>query len=225
MPQDSVNDPAASEEAASTAPRRGRPPRTIDRDDVIRAIEKLFAEGGIDAVTIERAAQEISVSRATLYRTVPSKEHLLGMLFVRMTDDLDRRAHAVTSTEDSTPADRLEGLVRVQIEAAVQMRDYLFVYFDATNLPEGIYDNWRHWTQKYEQVWVRTVQDAMDYGTLPPGDPILTTRLILGMTIWVANWFRPEDGYTPTEIADRGLELLGTTVGAAPRRKPRAQQR
>jgi AcrR family transcriptional regulator len=55
----------------------------IDRDAVADAVEGLYVEGGIDAVSIVGAAQRLDVSRATLYRTVPNKEDLVGILFER----------------------------------------------------------------------------------------------------------------------------------------------
>lgn len=193
--------------------KRGRPPRTIDTEALLAAIEKLFAEGGVDGVTIERTAAELGVSRATLYRSVPSKEHLLGILFERMTAELDRVAREVTQARGLTPRERLAGLIRVQIEAAVKMSDYFFVYFDGSQLPQGTYDNWRRWIRDYEQVWVKAVNAAIRSGDLPPGDPKLTARLILGMTIWVANWFRAREGYTSDEIGERALELLALVEG------------
>ncbi|MCA1846375.1 MAG: TetR family transcriptional regulator, partial [Actinobacteria bacterium] len=179
--------------------------------------------GGIDAVTIERTAAELGVSRATLYRTVPSKAHLLGIHFVKMTHELDRAAREATSAPGATPRDRLVGLMRVQIEAAVRMRDYFFVYFDGTQLPEGVYQDWRRWADDYEQVWIDTVGNAIRSGDLSPGDTLLTTRLILGMTIWVANWFRTKEGFTPAEIQDRALELLNLAGGSGAGR-PRSRK-
>ena len=37
---------------------RGRPRKVIDREELIDAVEQLFREGGLDAVSIDRAAQE-----------------------------------------------------------------------------------------------------------------------------------------------------------------------
>lgn len=223
-PADDRADAAPPVDAPTPPRKRGRPPRTIDNDAVVDAIERLFAEGGIDAVTIERTAQEISVSRATLYRTVPSKEHLLGILFERMTQDLGNAARAATQAEGLTTRQRLEGLVRVQIQAAVQMRDYLFVYFDGTWLPEGVYDNWRHWTHEYEQVWFDTVGAAIADGDLPDGEPKIITRLILGMTIWVANWFRPEEGFSADDVADHAVALLDAAAAGSAKARPGKQQ-
>jgi AcrR family transcriptional regulator len=210
--------PQVSDVPAAPPRKRGRPPRTIETEAVIEAVERLFADGGIDAVTIERTASELGVSRATLYRTVPSKAHLLGIHFERMRQELDRAAREATGAAGATPRERLVGLIRVQIEAAVRMRDYFFVYFDGTQLPDGVYQDWRRWADDYEQVWIKTVGAAIRSGDLSPGDPLLTTRLILGMTIWVANWFRAKEGFTPAEIQDRALELLAQVAPPAPKR-------
>jgi AcrR family transcriptional regulator len=211
--------PQVSDVAAAAPRKRGRPPRAIEPDAVVDAVERLFAAGGLDAVTIERTAAELGVSRATLYRTVPSKTHLLGLHFVRMTAELDGAARKVTSARGGDPRERLVGLIRVQIEAAVAMRDYFFVYFDGSQLPKPVYDDWRRWADDYERVWIKTVGDAIRSGDLSPGDPLLTTRMILGMTIWVANWFRSREGFTPADIEARTLELLGLATPPPPRRR------
>jgi AcrR family transcriptional regulator len=213
--------PQVSDVTVPAPRKRGRPPLAIEPDALIAAVERLFAEGGIDAVTIERTAAELGVSRATLYRTVPSKAHLLGLHFVRMTRELDRAARQATSARGTTPRDRLVGLIRVQIQAAVAMRDYFFVYFDGSQLPRPVYDDWRRWADDYERVWIKTVGDAIRAGDLSPGDPLLTTRLILGTTIWVANWFRPREGFTSAAIEDRTLELLGLATPPPPPRRAR----
>ena len=213
--------PRLSDVSAPAPRKRGRPPRAIETEAVIGAVERLFAEGGIDAVTIERTAAELGVSRATLYRTVPSKAHLLGIHFERMRQELDRAAREATGASGTTARERLTGLIRVQIDAAVRMRDYFFVYFDGTQLPEGVYQDWRRWADDYEGVWIATVGDAIRAGDLPPGEPLLTTRLVLGLTIWVANWFRPREGFTPAQIQDRALEILAlVTVPPKGRRRP-----
>src|SRR5947209_209006 len=208
MPQDS--DVRETGDVTGPAPRkRGRPPRTIEPDAVVDAVERLFAAGGLDAVTIERTAAELGVSRATLYRSVPSKADLLGLHFVRMTQELDRAAREAISARGATPRQRLIGLIRVQVRAAVKMRDYFFVYFDGSQLPEAVYRDWRRWADDYEKVWIKTVGNAIRPGELSPGDTLLTTRLILGMTIWVANWFRTREGFTEADVEERTLELLG----------------
>jgi AcrR family transcriptional regulator len=200
----------AGDPAPPPTPRkRGRPPRTIATDAVIDAVKRLFAEGGIEAVTIERTAAEMNVSRATLYRSVPTKKDLLGLLFTQMNRELTAAALQASRASGPGAGERLEALIGVQVEASVRMRDYLFVFIDGSRIPTSDYDEWRRWLEDYEQIWLDAVANAMASGDLPPGDVRLTTRLILGMTIWVARWFRPREQITPEQIRQRTLEILG----------------
>jgi len=188
--------------------KRGRPPKSIDRDDVAHAVARLFAEGGFEAVSIERTAREMGVSRATLYRTVPSKGHLLGILFEQMTQDLRAGAVAATKDDGRSAEERLHALIRVHIEAAVRMRHYLFVFFGDGWLAPEQYANWRRWRRSYERIWTDTVTSAIDAGALRADDPVVATRLILGMCVWVARWYRPNDGHSSEDVADEAIRLL-----------------
>ena len=191
------------------APRkRGRPPKPIERDELIKAVERLFREGGIEAVSIQRTAEEMSVSRATLYRSVPSKEALLGILFRSLTERLDRRAHEIRDTKGLSPKETLERLIRAQVEAAVEMRDYHFVFFGGGWLPSETYDKYRRWRRDYEQIWRDAIKDAMDAGDLKAQDTAIATRLVLGMVNFVSQWYRPGKGMSAEKIADDAISML-----------------
>lgn len=199
----------ADKKAKEGAPRkRGRPPKTIDRETLIEAVERLFRKGGIEAVSIETTADEIDVSRATLYRTVHSKEALLGILFDSLTDRLDQRAHEIRDNEDLAPKERLQELIRVQIDSCVQMRAYMFIFFGGGWLPKDVYNKWRRWRHEYEAMWRVTIEEMIAAGDLRAQDPAVATRLVLGMTLWVSHWYRPGQGLTAEQISDDAIALL-----------------
>lgn len=187
----------------------GRPRREIAMSDVADVAVQLFSEGGYDAVSIEAAAERLSVSRATLYRTVATKNDLLGIVFERLTHELSEGAvELMQSTKD--PEEALLGLLRLQIEAAIRTRRYLAVLFGGVGLaPEG-YARWQDWSRDYESIWTTAVTNAMKAGVLDWADPRITTRLLLGMAIWVSRWYRPVEGFTPDEIAEAAVQLVST---------------
>jgi AcrR family transcriptional regulator len=186
---------------------RGRPRLEIDRDAVADAVAELFAEGGIEAVSIADTAEKLSVSRATLYRTVPTKEELLGILFERSTRELTERTDAALAAT-SEPADQLVALIRLQAEAAIQMRSYMPVFFGGGGLPPDVFMRWRKWSRQFEKRWSGVVSACMDAGCIDKNDPVVATRLILGMVIWVSRWYRPSEKITADEIADSAITLL-----------------
>lgn len=205
---------------------RGRPRLDIDPDAVADAVAELFAEGGLEAVSILDTAEKLSVSRATLYRTVPTKEHLIGILFERSTNELTKDANAVLrETEDV--AERLLALIRLQVETAIRMRRYMPVFFGGGDLPPDVYERWHEWSRNYEKIWVDVVRQNIDAGHLSNADPVIVARLLLGSCIWVSRWYRPKEKYSAEEITEAAVDLmrsLQTPGSQAPARKTTAKK-
>jgi AcrR family transcriptional regulator len=199
---------AVADESAPDGTRpRGRPRTEIDMDAVADAVAGLFVEGGATAVSIVNAAQRLDISRATLYRTVASKEDLVGVLFERTTRQQSELLAAVACAELPV-RDKLIRLIELQVEAAVHMRGYMPVFFGAAGLPEDVYDRWHSWSRHYEETWTRCVEEAMGAGVLVGSDAVTATRLILGMCMWVSRWYRPDDGIDTADIARAAVRLL-----------------
>jgi hypothetical protein len=75
-------------------------------------------------------------------------------------------------------------------------------------LPSDVFAQWHTWSRRFEKIWADVVAANMREGNLETGDPVVTTRLILGMLIWVSRWYRPSEDVTPDEIADAALRLV-----------------
>jgi AcrR family transcriptional regulator len=202
-----IDDQAAIDEQVVVPRPRGRPRLEIDRDAVADAVAELFAEGGYEAVTIPDTAEKLSVSRATLYRTVPTKEDLLGVLYERSTAEITKSVEILIAEVDD-PSEQLIQLIRMQSDAAVSMRHYLGVFFGGGGLPADVFERWHGWSRYYESLWIKVVSANMKAGYLDAGDPVVTTRLMLGMILWVSRWYRPGEKITAEHIADTAIHLL-----------------
>lgn len=188
---------------------RGRPRLDVDLDTVADVVAQLFAEGGEDAVTIPNAAELLGVSRATLYRTVPTREYLMGILFERSTQELTGAALEIIDSVDD-PAAQLEELVVLLTKSAMHMHRYMPVFFGGGDLPADVVARWHAFAQNFENIWVHVVRNAMRKGGLEESDPVITARLILGQCIWVSRWYRPNGPYDESMIADAAVKLLPT---------------
>jgi hypothetical protein len=56
------------------------------------------------------------------------------------------------------------------------------------------------------------VSRSMDVGVLARADPVVTTRLLLGIAIWVSRWHRKSEGHTSEETADAAVQLILASV-------------
>lgn len=194
----------------ATAPKgrpRGRPRVEIDMDAVADAVAELFAEAGEEGVTIPDAAEKLGLSRATLYRTLPTREHLMGVLFERSTRELADAALKIVDEVDD-PGDQLSALVDLLTHEAVRMRRYMPVFFGGGDLPSEVVSRWHAFAHTFEDLWVHVVKNAMRAGHLQEADPVLTARLLLGQCLWVSRWYRPTGPYTDDAIAEAAIKLL-----------------
>lgn len=184
----------------------GRPRRAIDLDVVADVAAKLYAEKGYDAVSIESVAEELGLSRATLYRTVRSMDDLHTLLFERSARNVEVEARRLLRRiTDSREA--LVALITFQVDASVRMREYAGVYF-GIGLPAETYERWRKWASGYERLWTRTVARAIEDGHLRADDPVVATRLILGMVNWVSRWYSSREKYTSESIAQEAVRMI-----------------
>ena len=85
------------------------PPKRADavrnRERVIAAAQSVFAELGIDA-SIDDVAARAGVGRATIYRSFPTKEHLIAGLAIERLASFKRLADAALDDEDAGAAFR-----------------------------------------------------------------------------------------------------------------------
>ena len=215
-----------NDNGATNGRPRGRPRLTIDRDAVADAVAELFYEGGYEAVSVVDTAEKLSISRATLYRTVATKQDLVGVLFERNTREIEEKVRAAIA-DIADPAECLTELVRLQADAAVQMRYSMPVFFGGGDLPKDVLQRWHSWSRRFEKMWLSVVEANMEAGYIEKADPIITTRLILGMILWVSRWYRPNEKITSEQIADEAVRLLrlGYVAPETPRKSGAPQRR
>ena len=84
---------------------------------IVHTVNRLLAEKGFEAMTVDEVAQGVGIAKASLYKHFPSKEDLAAAAMVRV---LHRtQAHLDSLPADDQPLDKLKATVRWAME--VQM--------------------------------------------------------------------------------------------------------
>ncbi len=90
-------------------------------DAIIHTVNRLLAEKGFDAMTVDEVAAAVGIAKASLYKHFPSKEDLAAAAMVRA---LERATSYLASLSDDQAAiDKLREVVRwtLQVKLAGEM--------------------------------------------------------------------------------------------------------
>lgn len=90
-------------------------------DAIVQAVNRLLAEKGFDAMTVDEVAAEVGIAKASLYRHFPSKEDLAAAAMART---LERAQDYLAGLDAAlTPLQRLQAAVgwmlQVQLDGAM----------------------------------------------------------------------------------------------------------
>ncbi|MGI9215979.1 MAG: TetR/AcrR family transcriptional regulator [Hydrogenophaga sp.] len=107
---------AVQKSTAAPAPKRSfREQMHIAREDaIVSAVNRLLAEKGFEAMTVDEVAAEVGIAKASLYKHFPSKEDLAAAAMVRVMD----RARAFLDSLDvqRPPLELLRAVARWTME-------------------------------------------------------------------------------------------------------------
>ncbi len=93
----------------------------VREEAIVHAVNRLLAEKGFDAMTVDEVAAQVGIAKASLYKHFPSKEDLAAAAMVRVM----RRAQDFIASldENAPPLDNLRDVVRwvLQVKLAGDM--------------------------------------------------------------------------------------------------------
>lgn len=205
-------EPAATD--APAAPRkRGRPRQEqpsaaylARQAEIIDVAIDVFRERGFDQGNLDDVAASLGTGRASLYHYVPSKAHLLYLIFDRAISSSLDIMEQIAATED--PADRLRALIRQQVRSIAANPGMFIVFFgDRPALEQRYEADIRPKERRLLRYFIEAVNAAIDAGALVDVEPRMAAQALLGMTSWFHKWYNP-DRDDPDAFADICINLV-----------------
>ncbi|MBT9463997.1 MAG: helix-turn-helix transcriptional regulator [Hydrogenophaga sp.] len=85
-------------------------------DAIISAVNRLLAEKGFDAMTVDEVAAEVGIAKASLYKHFPSKEDLAAAAMVRVMDLARAFLDSLEGRPGNPPIEQLRAVARWTME-------------------------------------------------------------------------------------------------------------
>ncbi len=89
----------------------------VREDAIIQAVNRLLAEKGFDAMTVDEVAAQVGIAKASLYKHFASKEDLAAAAMVKVLRQLSDLC--VSLPEDAPPLDNLRAVTRWAMERQI----------------------------------------------------------------------------------------------------------
>jgi AcrR family transcriptional regulator len=181
--------------------------RKIKREAVLRVAGQLFVERGFHATSLDDIAGRLNVTKPTLYYYVKNKDEILfecvraGLEMLHDAMERIRRA-------GGRPIDRLIAGIRSYVEIVTQDFGLCVIRVGEDPLPPSGRQKLRRMKGLIDQEFRSVIREAIADRSLAENDPRLAAFAVAGMLSWIGRWYRPDGGYTPTQIADRFIAIL-----------------
>ncbi len=192
---------------------RERRDAAVHREQVLAAAARLFAERGVNAVTMDEIARAAGVGKGTLYRRYAHK----GLLCLAVMEACWRKFQEQAVEDLAGSADRFSPLARLdlflgRLVAWIEDHvDWLGVIADASAHEKPGSVCRRPLFQWTHRVIADLLEQATSQGEATIDDPVYTADVLLAaLDVDLYAYQRRERGYTPQQI-HRGLSRI---VGA-----------
>jgi len=95
----------------------------VREDAIVSAVNRLLAEKGFDAMTVDEVAAEVGIAKASLYKHFASKEDLAGAAMVRVLERAMDEIERLQADRSLRAIDRLKAIARwtMQVQLAGEM--------------------------------------------------------------------------------------------------------
>lgn len=183
------------------------------RAELVAAASRLFRDKGYERTSVRDLAQAVGLQSGSLFYHFRTKEEMLVAVMAAGISELtDRLNDALTASSAATPLERLRTLFRVHLITLLgdDMGAMSVLLYEWPSLSDKTRARLIPLRDAYEDRWQAVLDEAAGAG-LVHADTRLLRKLLLGGLHWTIQWFRPEGGNSPVELADRllGLVLLG----------------
>jgi AcrR family transcriptional regulator len=147
------------------------------RERLLDAAERLFAEHGVEAVTIRQLAEAIGVSPMTPYRYFKDKDAILAAARARA---FDRHAEALEQAYEAStggdPPGRASAVGRAYVRFALERPEAYKLMFDTKQPSAWDYADLRRAGERSRATMTRHIRDLAAAGLIK-GDPDLIGHL------------------------------------------------
>ena len=146
---------------------------------IIASVNRLLAEKGFDAMTVDEVAADVGIAKASLYKHFSSKEDLAAAAMIRVLDLALGQIEDLRARAGATAVDQLKDVARwtmqVQLAGAMPSLPAQNSALRAALMSNGVYLDRLMEVSERLGAWITEAQAAGDLNPALPSEVVLYT--------------------------------------------------
>jgi AcrR family transcriptional regulator len=184
-------------------------PSRLTQKRLLDVTADLFAKKGYEGTSITDITDALKITRPTFYIHAKSKAELLSAITGRLIDFYNK-ASPVHIREEDPPIKRLEGFIKLHLEATRYFPSAFRMVLRA-GIPYS--PQFNEWWHMLDLSMMRTIKDAQQQGQITQSvNANILKHLIWGALNEIPHWYRPSG---PLPFAEVTAQILGFFTGNA----------
>jgi TetR/AcrR family transcriptional regulator, cholesterol catabolism regulator len=196
------------------------------RAEILDAAIDRFGRGEYENTKWADIADDVGIGPSALYRYFDSKQHCLYVILDDALSELQDRFDSITSgyadpcqALRAVCADGFELSEREVLRNRVLVAEQVLLSGEGSSQREEQARLAGHdKTRSLELAWTRFLADAMRQGAIPPRDPLMLARAMLGLYNSIWHWYRPDQTLLLPTIAEFFTARMLAVAGMPPDR-------
>jgi AcrR family transcriptional regulator len=181
-----------------------------ERAEVLQVAADLFARRGYRTTTMQDLADELGISKATLYTRTRSKTEVLIGILEQWTEAISRDLD--TALRDPSPSGQVRTLLTLWTERAITMQSHCAVcalFATDHELPADVLTRYRKWQDDIQARETELVVLAQQLGVVRHDvDPTVAALTIINAPQWAADRLIKPGLYSVDQAVEHILNIF-----------------
>ena len=157
---------------------------------LMEAAERLFAQHGVAGTSLQALADEVGLSRSSIYHYVRGKDEMLAALVEGFTMHTARDMRRLANSDSRPASHRLrEAVTNMALIVARHPQRFRLLLTSESAFPEPLGKQHRRARRETLAALEDLISQSIKEGSCRPVDRELAAFALLGVSNWVAFWY------------------------------------
>jgi AcrR family transcriptional regulator len=181
---------------------------------ILQSAARFFSIKGYEKATLEEIANELNMTKGSLYYYIKSKEDMLFQCHMKALEEANKVLELVKQS-DLSPEIKMRNAIMGHIKVITEEFVVGTLRQQELLLPQHMHERVVRERDKFERNFLKILTEGIKKQVFEEKDVKMRAYAILGAINWIPRWYSPKGKLTPEKIGDAmAIYLINGLAGS-----------